>query len=108
MKKGETSGLIQSSFGFHIIQVEDKHDAHLKTLDEVKAEIEPIVRQQKAAVAAENLATSFLSQAKTQGLEKAAQAKGLEVMTSNFVTRLGHAPGCRYGAAIDGRHLQRP
>src|SRR6266850_3975492 len=40
LPKGQTSGLIRSSFAFHIIRVEDKHDAHVKTLAEVKSEIE--------------------------------------------------------------------
>jgi peptidyl-prolyl cis-trans isomerase D len=93
LKKGETSGLVQSSYGFHIIQLEDKHDAHVKTLEEVKPEIEPIVRQQKAARLAEDMANSLLSQAKSQGLDKAAQAKGLEVITSNPVTRTDTLPG---------------
>jgi peptidyl-prolyl cis-trans isomerase D len=93
LKKGETSGLIQSSYGFHIIQLIDKHDAQLKSLADVKGEIEPIVRQQKAQALADNLANKFASQAKTEGLEKAAQANGLEVITSNFVTRTDTLPG---------------
>src|SRR5580693_9096861 len=38
--KGQTSDLVKSSYGFHIIRVEDKQEAHLKTLVEVKSEIE--------------------------------------------------------------------
>lgn len=93
LKKGETSGLVQSSYGFHIIQLTDKHDAQLKSLADAKGEIEPIVRQQKAQALADNLATKFAAQAKTQGLEKAAQANGLEVITSNFITRTDTLPG---------------
>ncbi len=54
LKKGETSGLVQSSYGFHIIQLTDKHDAQLKSLADAKGEIEPIVRQQKAQALADN------------------------------------------------------
>lgn len=93
LKKGETSGLIQSSYGFHIIQLLDKHDAQLKSLADVKNEIEPLVRQQKAQALADNLANKFATQARSQGLEKAAQANGLEVITSNFVTRTDTLPG---------------
>lgn len=93
LKKGETSGLIQSSYGFHIIQLLDKHDAHVRSLAEVKDEIEPVVRQQKAQTAGENLASKFASQARSQGLEKAAQANGVEVLTSNLVTRTDTLPG---------------
>lgn len=93
LKKGEISGLIQSTYGFHIIQLMDKHDAHLKTLDEVKADIEPVVRQEKSATAIDNLTNTVLTQAKAQGLEKAAQARGLEVITSNPITKTDTLPG---------------
>jgi len=93
LKKGETSGLVQSMYGFHIIHVDDKQDAHLKTLDEVKPEIEGVVRQQKAVAMSDRVAGNLLSQARSAGLDKAAQAAGLEVLTSNYVTRTDALPG---------------
>ncbi|MFZ1138904.1 MAG: peptidylprolyl isomerase [Candidatus Sulfotelmatobacter sp.] len=39
LPKGQISDLVKSSYGFHIIRVDDKQEAHMKTLDEVKAEI---------------------------------------------------------------------
>ena len=45
--------MVQSRYGFHIIHVDDKQAAHVKTLDEVKDQIEPIIKQQKAAQAAD-------------------------------------------------------
>ena len=93
LKKGETSGLVQSAYGFHIIRVDDKQEAHLKSFDEVKPEIEPIVRQQKAAALADRLAGDVLSQARSQGLDKAAQGNHLDVVTSNYVTRTDTLPG---------------
>jgi peptidyl-prolyl cis-trans isomerase D len=93
LKKGETSGLVQSSYGFHIIRLDDRHEARLKPLDEVKSEIEPIVRQQKAQTVNENISNKIASQAKTQGLEKTAQANNLDVLTSNYVTRTDTLPG---------------
>ena len=91
--KGQISDLVRSSYGFHIIRTEDKHEAHLKTLDEVKAEIEPLIRQQKAARVLENAGNALLDQAKSQGLEKAAAAKGLNVITTDFVGRTDVLPG---------------
>ena len=56
--KGQTTGLVRTSFGFHIIRVEDKQAARVKPLDEVKAQIEPAIKQQKAAAATQSLANA--------------------------------------------------
>src|ERR1700677_2660813 len=80
--KGQTSDLVKSSYGFHIIRVEDKQEAHVKTLDEVKSEIEAKVKQEKAAHATEAAANNFLSQARTDGFDKAATAKGVAAVTT--------------------------
>jgi len=48
MKKGEISGLVRTSFGFHIIKVEDVQPARTKSLDEVKKEIETKIKLKKA------------------------------------------------------------
>jgi peptidyl-prolyl cis-trans isomerase D len=91
--KGQTSDLVKSSYGFHIIHVEDKQEAHLKALAEVKSEIEEKVKQQKAARATETAANALLSQARTDGLDKAAAAKGQAAVTTDFFSRTDHLPG---------------
>src|SRR5450631_355867 len=91
--KGQTSDLVKSSYGFHIIHVEDKQDAHLKTLAEVKGEIEEKVKQQKTAHATEVGANSLLSQARNDGFDKAAAAKGQQAVTTDFFSRTDNLPG---------------
>jgi peptidyl-prolyl cis-trans isomerase D len=93
LPKGQISDLVKSSYGFHIIRVDDKQDAHMKTLDEVKAEIEPILKQQKAQEIVQKQAEDLLQQAKTQGLDAAAAAKGVPVVTSDFFSRKDVVPG---------------
>ena len=93
LPKGGTSDLVKSSYGFHIIHVDDKQDAHMKSLADVKDQIEPIIKQQKAAQAAQKEADQLVSQARSQGLEKAAAAKGLQVITTDFVTSHDTLPG---------------
>ena len=68
LPKGATSDLVKSSYGFHIIHVDDKQDAHMKSLAEVKDQIEPIIKQQKAAQAAQKEADQLVSQARSVGL----------------------------------------
>jgi peptidyl-prolyl cis-trans isomerase D len=93
LPKGGTSDLVQSSYGFHIIHVDDKKEASLKTLDEVKAQIEPILKQQKVAQVADRQARELLTDARKDGLEKAAAAKGLQVVTTDFFSRSDSLPG---------------
>jgi len=93
LPKGGTSDLVQSSYGFHIIHVDDKQDAHLKSVDEIKGQIEPLIKQQKAGQAAQAAAAELLSQARSSSLEKAAAARGLQVITTDFVTRNNLLPG---------------
>ncbi len=95
LPKGGTSDLVQSSYGFHIIHVDDKQDAHLKSVDEIKSQVEPLIKQQKAGQAAQAAANELLSQARNSNssLEKAAAAKGLQVITTDFVTRDNLLPG---------------
>jgi len=98
LPKGQISDLVKSSYGFHIIRVDDRQDAHMKTLDEVKPQIEPVLKQQKAQQLAQKQAEDFLQQAKSQGLDTAGSAKSVPVATSDFfsrkdvVTGLGPAP----------------
>jgi peptidyl-prolyl cis-trans isomerase D len=93
LPKGQTSDLVKSSYGFHIIHVEDKQDAHVKSLDEVRAQIEPLVKQQKAGQLLENQADALLSAVKADGFDKAAAAKGLNVVNTDFVAKSDPLPG---------------
>ena len=93
LPKGGTSDLVKSSYGFHIIHVDDKQEAHEKSLDEVKSQIEGTVRQQKASRAAEGEANALVTQARTTSLDKAAAEKGLQVTTTDFVARTDSLPG---------------
>jgi peptidyl-prolyl cis-trans isomerase D len=91
--KGQTSDLVKSSYGFHIIRVEEKQEAHVKTLAEVKNEIEGKVRDEKTQHAAEVAANSLLSQARSGGLEKAATSANAHLVTTEFFSRQDHLPG---------------
>jgi peptidyl-prolyl cis-trans isomerase D len=102
LPKGAASDVIDGGYAFVILHVDDKQPARVKTLDEVKPQIEPVVAQQKAARAAEVQANVLLSQARTSGLEKAAAAKGLTVTTTDFVSRTDALPGIGFSPEFMG------
>jgi peptidyl-prolyl cis-trans isomerase D len=93
LPKGQISDLVKSSYGFHIIRVDDKQEAHMKTLDEVKAEIEPIIKHQKAQQIAQQKADALLKQARAEGLDASAAAQKVPVITSDYFSRKDMLPG---------------
>jgi peptidyl-prolyl cis-trans isomerase D len=93
MPKGGTSGVINAGYAFVILHVDDRQTAHMKTLAEVKDQIEPLIRQQNAAQVADTQAHALLTQARSVGLEKAAAAKGLQVVNTDFVSQSDSLPG---------------
>jgi peptidyl-prolyl cis-trans isomerase D len=91
--KGGTSDVINAGYAFVILRVDDKQDPHQKTLAEVKDQIEPVLKQQKAQQAADAAASALLSQARSGGLDKAAAAKGLPVVATDFISQTDTLPG---------------
>jgi peptidyl-prolyl cis-trans isomerase D len=96
---GETSDLVESPFGLHIIKVESKEPAHTQTLDEVRAQITDKLKQEKARELAQ--ARAEADRAKVAGGEKladVAQASGLSVATpapfarADVIAGLGRNP----------------
>jgi peptidyl-prolyl cis-trans isomerase D len=93
LPKGQTSDVVKSSYGFHIIRIDDKQEAHSKSIDEEKSTIEPILKHQKGQQAAQKKAEDLLKQARAQGLDAAAAAQGIPVITSDFFGRKDMLPG---------------
>jgi peptidyl-prolyl cis-trans isomerase D len=90
---GQTTGVIRTSYGFHILHVEGKQEARLKPLDEVKSQIEPLIKQQQVSGEAQNLANAVQTLARTVGFDKAASQKGLTIITTEFISPTDPLPG---------------
>ena len=93
LPKGQISDVVKSLDGFHIVRVDDKQEAHVKPLDEVKAEIEPVLKHEKGQQAAQKQAAALLKQARADGLDAAAAAQGVPVINSDFFGRKDMLPG---------------
>ncbi|HZT35864.1 MAG TPA: peptidylprolyl isomerase [Nitrososphaera sp.] len=93
MNKGQMSDLVKSNFGFHIIQVEDKQAASVKSFSEVHDEIEKAVKEQKGGEVLGNMAELYQKDADSEGLAKAAAKAGSQVIVSNPVALNDTLPG---------------
>ena len=87
-KIGDTK-IVKSQFGYHIVQVEERQQAHAQQLNELLPTIQATLIRQKAAQAEENYAHALTSEAIKNGLEKTAAAHHLEVTTTPLVGRQG-------------------
>jgi len=86
-KIGDTK-IVKSQFGYHIIQVEERTEAHTQSLSEVLPTIQATLIRQKGAQAEENYAHALTTEATRDGLAKTAAAHHLELQTTiPFVNR---------------------
>ena len=89
LKAGEISGVVESDFGYHVIQLNAVRGGEKKSLDAVRAEIETEIRNQQAqkrfAEAAVEFGDTVFEQA--DSLKPAADKWKLEIRKADRVTR---------------------
>jgi peptidyl-prolyl cis-trans isomerase D len=81
--------IVKSSFGYHIIQVEERQQAHTQPLSEVQPTIVAALTRDASAQAQSNFAQQLTSEAVKNGLEKTAAAHHLDLVTAQPVARQG-------------------
>ncbi len=100
LQPGQLSPVIRTQFGFHILQVEEKQPAHLKSVDEVHDLILANLTQQAQAKAAQDYAAKLQSQAQQVGLQKMAEQNHLQVVTTDPLQQSGVVPGLADGSQL--------
>lgn len=81
--------IVKSQFGYHVLQVEDRQQAHTQALNEVLPQIQATLIRQSTAGAEENFAKQLTAEASKSGLAQTAKAHNLQVVTTQALPRQG-------------------
>ena len=77
---------------FVILHVDDKQDAHVKTRRKLRIRSSPLLSNRKLSWPGSE-ANALVAQARTGGLDKAAAAKNMQVLATDFISRMDSLPG---------------
>ncbi len=108
MKIGDVSDPIRTPQGYAFVTVLAKQDSYLPKLDEVKAKVRDAVLKEKAIDAARQKAASVDAAMKSGDFDKAAKDAGVEVKTTDFITRGSQVTDIGQSAAVDAAAFSLP
>jgi peptidyl-prolyl cis-trans isomerase D len=102
MKEGEVTPAMRVSTGWVFATVMGRQDAYIPKLDEVKARVAEDVKQEKAIEMAKQRAASIATELKgAKDFAAAAKRAGLEIKTTELVTRGSAIPDLGISESID-------
>jgi len=89
LKAGETSGIVESEFGLHIIRVTEIQPERARPLDEVRKELSETLQRDKGKRRFVENAEAFANQVyeQAEALRPVAEHFKLELKTSDWITR---------------------
>jgi len=104
MKNGETSDLVKTAFGFHIIKMVDNKPETTRPLAEVHSEIEDQLKWQKAQAEAEKIAKSLEATMKTPAdVDRLAKERNMQVTETGLILLAEPIQGVGSQPELSGR-----
>ena len=104
-KIGDTK-IIKTQYGYHIVQVEERQQAHAQSLAEVLPTIQATLIRQKSSAAQQSYAQALTSEAMKNGLDKTAAAHHLQLVTTSPVAQQGVIAGLPDSATLLSKAFQ--
>ncbi len=107
LQPGETSDLVKTQFGYHIIRVIAKQPASTSTAEQVRPQIEDTLKFQRANEQMERIASELAGKVtKPEELDTVARARGLTVAESGFFGSQEPIPGLGVAPAVVSRAFE--
>ncbi len=104
MKNGETSDLVKTAFGFHIIKMVDNKPETTRSLAELRPEIEDQLKWQKAQAEAEKIAKSLEATLKAPAdLDRIAKERGMQLTETGLILLAEPIQGVGSQPELSGR-----
>ncbi|MBM9511395.1 SurA N-terminal domain-containing protein [Desulfogranum marinum] len=103
MEPGDLSDLVETSFGYHLILVEDVQPAITKKMEDVRAEIEGLLKKQRVrGLTFQNVSNAYEDIIRAGSLEKYMEQGGKAVQTTDlFARKLPPDSLAKAGALLD-------